>query len=235
MTIISTYLRRITPLLIGLATVVGVAAGTSSPAVAQTLLISVNFNGGGSIQACLDQAGCDTNATLGVVVFQPTFANWVVDIDVGTSKPIIGSANLAQMNLSILATSTGAGTLQVTLTDTGFTSPIGNLNAISTVGGAWAAPVTYSSSLTDINGTQALTNAAFAFLPPGSTQGGSAIGVVSPYSLQVIATLTSAAAGTNGSVDTRLEVPEPGTLGLMGFGLLLLGYINMRRRPKYFA
>jgi len=237
------------------------AVSTTAQAV-PTLLISYDFNNGAFLTSCLDEAACDTNGNVGQVVFQPMFDNWVGTVGTGFSKPLIGDAASAQLNLSVSAASNGLttllsqfpptnivpvvmgtgqpgpglpmgsfGTLKVTLTEIDHMSPLGNLGFTSTVGGVWLGAVTYVSSLTDINGIQALTNAAFVGNPFfGAGQSGNATNVKDPFSLMVMTTLTAGAGMTNGSVDTTLDsIPEPGTLAIFGLGLVGLGFARRKK------
>ena len=150
----------------------------------------------------------DASSMLGVVVFNGTIGIWDINVSTGLSKPILGSANQPEMDLNSINHSTGAGTLRITFTDTGFTLPGGTVTAA--IGGTQnggLATIQYQTfqnanlltSIGTVSGTP-YASSAYGFLN-GQFEGS--------YSLSQVVTITHTATGTT-SFDASLSVPDGG-------------------------
>jgi hypothetical protein len=169
--------------------------------------------------------------------------NWSVIITTGETKPLLGSASNPQMDVVIQASSIGAGTLSVALSDTDFTG-VGSLletitghvvsGASETVGSSVYGNTgnvlgTLSPSGSQVNFGSPLATVPVQAMPilasaPGSFPGSS------PYALtEYIIINTSDSSST--SVDASFAaVPEPSTCGLLFLALAGLGAIVRRKQ-----
>lgn len=199
----------------------------------------------------------DNNATFltvpgsssGEVVFNGSVGGFIVNVVTGLSKPLIGSASQPQLDLNSVNVSGGVGTIDIWLSDVGFASYANAREFIANIGGTTSGKQVSFATYIDP------TNTAFGSVSPPFTAAnliGSgayvnpAIGISSafaltyasnesvaagPYSLTLHARISHTAAGQVSSFDDSLAVPEPGTLVLLGIGLLgLAGLAQSARR-----
>jgi hypothetical protein len=196
-----------------------------------------------------DNGAGDSNPLTGAITFSGSIGNFVVNVTTGTSKPLIGGPNNAQMDLnSINVTSTSGGTMTIVLADTSFTSPSGPATLTSSVGGTLstgANSMTFQSWMNNSN-LSPLPNTTFV-LPPGSISPGQ-LGPFSPvafsgssstsvttsgnFSIFSEAVLTMAAS-SNTSFDGEASVVSPAPAALLialtGLPVLGLGWWRARR------
>jgi hypothetical protein len=171
----------------------------------------------------------------GIVGFAGSVGNFLINITTGTSKPAVGSATDPVLDIASLnATSfLGGGTLIITFSDNGFTGQVPGFTG--SVGGTTTGTgVTYSAFLdgASLGTTGVLT----------PTGGGSFNGVFfsnfgptsSSYALTQQLVIVHSGANQLTSVDAMLHAPEPGSLVLLGSGLLGLGLLGWRKRVPGF-
>jgi hypothetical protein len=205
------------------------------PAAHAVATLSLSVDGSAAI-TCADGAGCDTNSNAGVVTFSPSLGDFSVNVTTGLSKPILtGGSPLMDLNTVNVQIWGDPHTLQIKFSDTGFD-----------IYGGWIG-TTYGGTL---NGTgasvaySAYYDAGNALFGEGTTIGtvgsgsgpfsGSTDGGWSPndlYSVTEILTLKTGGGLTVFSGDFAVNVPEPGTLALIGFALLGFAAVYRRRVP----
>lgn len=151
---------------------------------------------------------------------------WLLEVDLATTEPLTGSVQYPDMHLTVAAT--GVGSLTVTFTDDAFSGD-GMTQFLTQVGGVIAGGT--GNSVTTSSSTSAGSLASFGPAGPGVVSGAKSnlMDVTGPYTLSLATTLTQAQLGTS-SLDANVQVPEPGTLALLGAGIL--GCVLIVRRPR---
>ncbi len=171
-----------------------------------------------------DGSALDSSTLAGAVTFNGALGtNFILNVSTGLTKPLTGSASAPSIDLNSVDFATGAGTLTITFSETGFTAFPGILTG--DVGGTVGA----GGSLTNIvmqNGLDLVTNGPFG---PGAFSGSGSAALIdgAPYSLTQTAILTFGAGGGMTSFNaagTVVGVPDGRmTLTMLGIGLLVVG------------
>jgi hypothetical protein len=212
-----------------------VALGFSGAAQAVPTL---QLTSGASVVTIVDNGPGDSNPAVGAVTYIGAIGGWATNVSTGLTKPILGSPSSPKIDLnSVNVSSTGAASLKIEFSDTGFTQ-IGT--AVASIGGTQAfGNLTYAAywsasnvalATTNLLSSQSFDRLAGDFDPSfaGSVSGGAVTSNL--YSLTQVVTITHTGAGST-SFDAELTVPDSGsTIALLGAALATLGLISRRRK-----
>jgi len=203
------------------ATALALAAGPTLAAAMLTL------NDGTNSITVTDQGAGDTNPIEGVVtaVWTAPDTLWTSTVSIGTTYPADGSAIKPYMDLNAVVTSQRSGTVTITFMQDGFLAATGKIN--SDVGGT----LNQNASATFMAMADGqMVSSIGPFTSAGAFEGTDTsmfVATGTPYAMSLQAVITHGGGGTT-SFDYQVEVAEPGTLALLGLGLL--GFGLSRRR-----
>jgi hypothetical protein len=234
--------------LCGVATA-GVLGFASAPAQA-TLKVLADVDG--SVSACVDQAACDSNLTVGIIQVANGTLNGVQingSIQTSTGTPANpGNDTLNTSSLSIINTTSTTKTVTIVVSDTDFLGPV--VSFLTAGSGVWQSAIGSSITMkwfddpangqgadnpTDTPGNliDSFTHLATLFVDSFAHNGIGAISDPGPFSMteQAVFTLTPFAQLVNrGQTEVKIAaVPEPSTWAMMLLGFVGLGYAGFRR------
>jgi len=241
-----------------LLTIAAMAAAVVSASAARTakatLEMTLSTSDGASPITVVDNGTGDTNPAVGQITFAGAIGNFSTVITAGTSNsPGANGVSILQThNISVRDNTASRDTLTFSMSDTGFTNPVGNsLQLGSSFAGTFLSStsgenVTFQS-YADNSNTQfghattsglhsaSLTNgspAPVSFSTPDRTAAFSSTG---PYSLTDVTTISlsqNGQANVSGTTDViagaGAPVPEPASLGVLALGSAAL--LAKRRR-----
>jgi hypothetical protein len=224
---------------LSLAALVALVLGSSSivKAVPAVLTISdglgdtVSLSVGGTVVIGGTAVTTTSMTAAGLVSWSGSIGSiWTITMDAGVTKPLSGSAQLPNLGLTFAASSSAAGNLTITWSDSDFGPSSGNLEAaiggtLNNSGESIAYSTLYSTADTVPAGTSLTSPLDF------SGTGGfndSTVASVGPlayaYSLTEDINITNTAAGSLSGSATLHSVPDAGnTLLLLGAAIGALG------------
>ena len=175
----------------------------------------------------------DASSDAGVVMYNGGLGSWSVNVTTGIGNDILGSPTWARIDLNSVNVSNGLGSLTISLTQTDISSPLGNMAYLMEIGGTTDGSVTYEAFADDTNAAFGSAIALGLLGPfgggPFSGAAGGGVTLLSDYSITQSVTIEHDGFAQVTSFDAGLKIPEPGSLALLGFGLLLLGAMVRRQ------
>ncbi len=163
----------------------------------------------------------DGASNTGEIVFFGSLGIWTFNLGGGISDSPSG---ISSLHLDSFNRSSGAGTLTVTLEDDTFTSVLSGSSAVSGISVATGGTV---GLLSYVDGVEIANLGPLSGFQAADTSFDVSTG--SLYSMVMVATITHLGSGTT-SLDSSVSVPTPGTLALLGIGLLGFGISSRKKR-----
>ena len=207
----------------------------SSSTYALTLFLS----DGVTMFTITDNSALDLDTTVGSIAFVGSVGGFTTNISATISKPVVGSAIFPILHLSSTnVTGASGGSLLIRAFETDFSStPFPRF--FSSAGGVSGGTVILGSALYDNNdpptGIATPLSAPLGIFGPGpfsKRETSPLVFPTDPFALALEANITHSGAGLT-SFDFEVSpAPEPGTVLLLGTGLLGVGFWKRRKRKR---
>jgi len=178
-----------------------------------------------------DSQLADSAGAPGIVSWAGTLGGWVFTVETGITKPAQGTATNPYLHLNTVATSIGAGSLSIYFSETHFTGD-GLLKGIASLssmlgGSSLNLDVYYDEGNTlfsTANLLASITTTDYLYSDADSMN----FDYAGEYSLTLVANLVHGAGVQTSSFDAEARVPEPGSIALLGMGLVVVGFARRR-------
>lgn len=171
----------------------------------------------------------------GFISFMGPVGVFNINLSGGLSKPAIGNPPFSiDMDLSSLNSSTGAGTLLVELSDTGFTlnDQNGAFYFTSSIGGVTSGTIDFNTYIDYnnnlFNQANLVTNQAFGPGAFGASVTGSVASDPNLFSLTQAVQITHTGLGVS-SFNATVSVPDVGIMWLLGTAFVMLGFLGRKK------
>lgn len=234
------YLKA--PYLGGVALIAAWAAGAGTASEAEAAF-AMRVTQGASVVTIADEGAGDLGGGNGFILFSGSVGEFFLNVNVGQSDPVLPPP-LPHLDLNVTATTSAINaptlpaTLVVELSQTGF-----DHNGLQGYNTHWG-PVVPGGGTSELDVYIDRDDALFGTSGAGVTQVADLGPVTSPgaflsatglaiadpsYSVTLKWTITHTGLGTT-TGNANFQIPEPGSLALLGIGLLGLGGALLRRR-----